>query len=226
MNTYEVEVKVLLWSQKNAESLIHNMKSQYADVVQFAESKQLNYYFLRDWDFEKLFDSISKLVEVDEIERLRHIMFAWKGHSIRARQSNDDISFVVKAVADDTSAENGIARVEFDSKIDGISLDQLDKIILDSGFSHQSKWSRYRKEFKYKDFNVCLDKNAGYWRVAEFEKIAYNESEINEAKMLIMNELEQLGLEELDQGRLDRMFQYYNNNWTDYYGTDKTFLIE
>ena len=33
-------------------------------------------------------------------------------------------------------------------------------------------------------------------------------------------------VEELSQDRLERMFSFYNNNWSDYYGTEKIFNIE
>jgi hypothetical protein len=38
--------------------------------------------------------------------------------------------------------------------------------------------------------------------------------------------MKNLGVEELSQERLQRMFDYYNKNWAEYYGTDKTFSIE
>jgi hypothetical protein len=36
----------------------------------------------------------------------------------------------------------------------------------------------------------------------------------------------ELGLDELPQERLARMFEFYNQNWSEYYGTDKTFNID
>jgi hypothetical protein len=38
--------------------------------------------------------------------------------------------------------------------------------------------------------------------------------------------MQELGVDELAQDRLARMFAHYNQNWPDYYGTDKTFTIE
>ena len=35
----------------------------------------------------------------------------------------------------------------------------------------------------------------------------------------------ELGVEELSQEQLARMFAFYNENWPDYYGTDKTFFV-
>jgi len=38
--------------------------------------------------------------------------------------------------------------------------------------------------------------------------------------------MKRAGLEELDQARLARMFAYYNAHWSEYYGTEKIFVIE
>jgi len=38
--------------------------------------------------------------------------------------------------------------------------------------------------------------------------------------------MQELGVEELSQDRLERMFSHYNSNWPDYYGTERTFIIE
>ena len=35
-----------------------------------------------------------------------------------------------------------------------------------------------------------------------------------------------LGYAELDQARLSRMFAHYNQNWREYYGTEKVFSIK
>jgi hypothetical protein len=36
----------------------------------------------------------------------------------------------------------------------------------------------------------------------------------------------ELDLTELGQERLERMFEFYNKNWPDYYGTEKVFNLE
>jgi hypothetical protein len=33
----------------------------------------------------------------------------------------------------------------------------------------------------------------------------------------------QLGVHELDQTKLEQMFAHYNQNWSDYYGSSRTF---
>ena len=62
--------------------------------------------------------------------------------------------------------------------------------------------------------------------LAEFEKIVHDESEADSVRDEIDALMAELGVEELMQDRLARMFEFYNQNWPDYYGTDKTFNIE
>ena len=107
-----------------------------------------------------------------------------------------------------------------------MTIDQLDQILLEAGFTYQSKWSRERVEYIYKDFHVCLDKNAGYGYLTEVELVIQDKAEIDTAKEKIRKELDLLGLQELDQNRLERMFAFYNQHWPEYYGTEKTFIIE
>ncbi|MEF2175303.1 MAG: hypothetical protein V3575_02425 [Candidatus Absconditabacteria bacterium] len=224
-NTYEIEIKVLLGSEEKAKSLIEKMHKEDGNINIKDSSNQLNHYFLRNGDFQKLYEKISNYIESAKINELHKILFQGKNHSIRTREANGKVIFVVKAVADDTNAENGIARLEFEAPVK-ISLQDLDSLILESGFEYQSKWSRNRVEYNYKDFVVCIDKNAGYGYLAEFEKVINDFENIQMEKDSIVNELAVLGLEELQQDRLDRMFKYYNQNWPHYYGTNKTFNIE
>ena len=116
--------------------------------------------------------------------------------------------------------------MEYEITFPNLTLDQLDQILLDSDFQYQAKWSRKREEYKYKDMTVCIDKNAGYGYLAEFEKVVTEPSMFEQVKQELRDEMSRLGVEELSQDRLERMFEYYNNNWREYYGTEKTFTIE
>jgi len=40
--------------------------------------------------------------------------------------------FVIKATKDDTSSENGTARLEFEHETPGLTIHQLDQLILDN----------------------------------------------------------------------------------------------
>ena len=73
---------------------------------------------------------------------------------------------------------------------------------------------------------VCLDRNAGYGYLAEFEKVIEDEGAVSTARAEIELAMRELDIEELPQDRLERMFSHYNQNWPDYYGTDKVFVIE
>ena len=73
---------------------------------------------------------------------------------------------------------------------------------------------------------MCIDKNAGYGYVAEFEKIISDPTLADQTKNDIRNELTKLWIEELPQERLERMFAFYNQHRPEYYGTEKTFIIE
>ena len=60
----------------------------------------------------------------------------------------------------------------------------------------------------------------------DIEATIGRESFLEQIRDELVSLMEELGVEELPQDRLERMFQHYNENWRDYYGTDKTFVIE
>ena len=145
--------------------------------------------------------------------------------SVRTRQKDEEVLLVVKAAIDDGTSENTVKRIEFEEAV-GISLKELDSLVLEAGFSYQAKWSREREEYTYKDVGVCIDRNAGYGYLAEVEKLVSDESQVDAVHDEINAVMGELGLSELQQDRLGRMFDFYNENWAEYYGTNKTFSIE
>lgn len=220
---YEVEIKSLLQTEENAQKLREKLKEQ---GIKMSDSyKQLNHYFLNDGDFEELKKKILVLFDQEKKEKLEKILEKGQNHSLRTRKMNEEVFFVVKASVDDTTSSNGILRMEFEEKIN-VSLEELDKILGEAGFSCQAKWSREREEYKKDYFYITIDKNAGYGYIAEFEIQTENENFLAETKRKVLNFMEELGLEELSQDRLERMFQFYNENWKNYYGTGKIFNIE
>ena len=106
-----------------------------------------------------------------------------------------------------------------------LTLDELDELILGAGFAYEAKWSREREEYTYKGANVCIDKNAGYGYLAEFEKVVPHDEAIAAIRSELDLLMKELGVEELLQDRLERMFAHYNEHWPEYYGTDRTFVI-
>ncbi len=224
MSQFEIEIKSLLGSKENADKLKKDLKKLDPDLKLKSQNKQLNHYFI-DGDTDLLYQKMTKHVSQKSQEKLKKILTEGKEFSIRTRKLNDTIILVVKASIDDTTSSNGISRMEFESEVD-VSLDELDKILLDCGFSYQAKWSREREEYESKGINICIDKNAGYGYLAEFEKLLTDVSQVEEAKISLREVMRELEVEELEQDRLERMFAHYNENWSDYYGTDKIFIIK
>jgi len=224
MQNYEVEVKSLLGSEENAEALKTSLKTIDPDAKLVSQSKQLNHYFIGG-DVKALVAPLSKHFSSDVIEKLKDIATRGKGFSIRTREKDGAVLFVVKASVDDTTSDNGILRMEFEEKID-LSLAELDQLLLEAGFTYQAKWSREREEYVCKGVNVCLDKNAGYGWLAEFEKVMGDPNELEAARDDVRSLMQTCGVEELAQDRLERMFAHYNAHWTEYYGTEKIFTIE
>lgn len=224
MSHFEIEIKSLLGAPKQAEALVEQMQQLDPLCVCVGSSIQLNHYF-ESGDINKLFQVMSPLLSGEQRDKFRMIAEVGNEFSIRTRQKDDEVLLVIKASIDEGTSANGVKRMEFEESIN-LSLQELDDLLLQAGYAYQAKWSREREEYLYKGVNVCLDKNAGYGYLAEFEKIV-NDAREAEAVRLELNALmQELGVEELNQDRLARMFAHYNTNWQDYYGTDRTFIIE
>jgi len=227
-HTYEVEIKSLLGSKENALNLISKLVAYDPSLVLSSEGKQLNHYFNVP-EGVNLSTALSNLITEDKKADFNRIVNEGKKLSVRTRQSTDEkgerVIFVIKASVGDDSSSNGVKRIEFESKVD-ISLDALDKVLLDAGLTYQAKWSRERQEYVSGDLHVCLDKNAGYGYLAEFEKVTTDESQLENTKAELISLMEKVGVSELPQDRLERMFAHYNANWEKYYGTENTFNIE
>lgn len=224
MAHYEIEIKSLLGEEKNAIALKEKMCALDPSCACVATNKQLNHYF-KDGDIGELFEKTKDLFSDDNQKKFQHIVEKGTKFSVRTRQKDDEVLLVVKASVDEGSSENTVSRLEFEEKVD-LSLDALDALVQNAGFTYQAKWSREREEYSYKGANVCLDKNAGYGFLAEFEKIVEDENTLPDVRKELEALMAELGAEELPQERLERMFAFYNENWPEYYGTDKTFTIE
>ena len=224
MSQFEIEIKSLLGSKEKADELKQKLKKLDPDLKLKSQNKQLNHYFI-DGDMDLLYQKMTKHISKESHEKFKKILTEGKEHSIRTRKLDDTIILVVKASIDDTTSSNGISRMEFESEVD-MSLDELDKILLDCDFSYQAKWSREREEYESKGMNICIDKNAGYGYLVEFEKLLTDVNQVEEAKTSLRAAMQELEVEELEQDRLERMFAHYNENWSDYYGTDKIFIIK
>ncbi|MBP9771484.1 MAG: CYTH domain-containing protein [Candidatus Pacebacteria bacterium] len=224
-HTYEVEIKSLLGDKANADALRTRLKERFSELVEKGKHAHLNHYFVAPTDLSLLQQSIAPYIAEDKHADLARILSEGKNHSIRTRDADGKVLFIVKAsIGDDTSA-NGVSRIEFESPV-VLSIEALDQILLDAGLSYQAKWSREREDYEVEGMNITIDKNAGYGYLAEFEKILTDESDVPAAREELARCMAELGVTELPQDRLERMFAHYNAHWNDYYGTDNIFVIE
>ncbi len=224
MHTYEVEVKSLLGGAENADALRARMKEIDPNANLVSRNKQLNHYFI-DGDMAKLAKAVETHLSADARTKLADMVAKGKSFSVRTREKDGDVFLVVKASTDGATSANGTSRIELEEKIN-LSLNELDKLLLGASFQYQAKWSREREEYVCDGTNVCLDRNAGYGWLAEFERMVTDESLLQNARQEIDELMSRCGVEELQQDRLERMFAHYNAHWPEYYGTDKIFVIE
>jgi adenylate cyclase class IV len=222
--TYEIEIKSLLGDEQGAHDFRNKLMVVCPGVSVSSREKQLNHYF-EGGDLKTLAEHISPRLSEENREKLSRIVERATSASVRTRESDGDVRFVVKAsLGDDTSA-NGVARAELDVPMEGMTLEELDNEILASGYTYQAKWSRNREVYELPEATICLDRNAGYGYLVEFEKVVTDESEIEGARSELLALMAEFGAEELPQDRLERMFAHYNSHWPEYYGTDKVFTI-
>ncbi|SRR5258708_967192 len=218
---YEIEIKCLLGDRANADQLEAKMKALDPAFRAIGMHKQLNHYFEGKGDFA----SLAKLLPEEEQKAFLELTGKAKDISLRTRDADGKVILVLKMSIDDTTSSNGTARREFEKTLP-ISLAELDQALLDAGFTYQAKWSRERQEYVFRGANVTVDKNAGYGYLAEFEIVETDPSKADATKARLRKLIEDVGLAELPQDRLARMFDYYNKNWRDYYGTEKIFVIQ
>jgi adenylate cyclase class IV len=232
MQTYEVEIKALLGTPERADELRDALKRIDPDSAMTSQSTQLNHYFEPSTELgsgggtlQALAENVAEHLDVIERAKLEDMAALAKSFSVRTRQKDDDVILVVKASVGDDSSANGVSRMEFEVKMP-LSLHKLDALVLASGFEYQAKWSREREEYLVSGINVCLDKNAGYGYLAEFERVVDDKGQVADAEQDVRAFMEAVGAEELQQDRLERMFAHYNANWPEYYGTDKIFIVD
>ncbi len=237
MSHFEIEIKSLLGEKANAEALKAKLLALDESCVCVSQNVQLNHYF-EGGEIENLFTNVAPLFSGEQHDKFKMISEYGSNFSVRTRQRDEEVLLVIKAAIkvngearedalghDDGASANGVSRMEFEEPV-AISLAELDALLEQAGYNYQAKWSREREEYVCKGINVCLDRNAGYGYLAEFEKIIQAEEEAEAVRSELNALMAELEVEELGQERLARMFEHYNANWSDYYGTDKVFIIE
>ncbi len=224
MAHYEVEIKSLLGGKENADVLLARMRELDPGTALVSKNAQLNHYF-HGGDVATLVASVRDLFENEAQEKLDRMVAKGKDFSVRTRDKDGTVLLVLKASVDEGTSANTVSRLECEEPV-ALTLAELDQKVLNAGFAYQAKWSRSREEYTYKGANVCMDKNAGYGYLAEFEKVVSGEDMVADARIEIEALMSELGVSELPQDRLARMFDFYNQNWPEYYGTEKVFTIE
>lgn len=222
---FEIEIKSLLGSKENADALKERFFVLFPQAKLMSKNNQLNHYF-EGGDIVKFREKFAERIPADHKEVFENILRVGKNHSVRTRQLDKTVILVIKASIDDMTSSNGISRMECEVIFPELTLDQLDRLLLEAGFTYQAKWSREREQYESPEMTLCIDKNAGYGYLAEFEKVVQSAEAAEKTRDELRKVMHQLEVAELSQERLERMFAYYNAHWPEYYGTDKVFTIE
>lgn len=224
--SYEIEIKVLLTTQENMQKLKETLEKRFPQMQLKGENAQLNHYFIGG-NYQNLLSECEKKLPKEKYDSLASIL-AYEGKfSFRTRYVDGNSILVVKLSLGADSSSNGVSRLEWEHVFQNTPIEELDNLLLTTWFEYQAKWSRERQEFTLpNEMVVCIDKNAGYGYLAEFEKVIDDKEKVNQTKDEILTLIKELWFEELAQERLERMFSFYNQNWRDYYGTEKYFLID
>ncbi|MES2994448.1 MAG: CYTH domain-containing protein [Patescibacteria group bacterium] len=222
---YEIEIKSLLGTEENADKLRSSLKELDSTCALIATSTQLNHYF-EGGDPRALLGDVGPLLTEEAQGKMERIAERGENVSVRTRGVDGGARIVMKASLGDDSSANGVIRIEVDEEVSGLSLEELDARVLMAGYQYQAKWSRSREEYQVGETVVCLDKNAGYGYVAEFERVIEDPADTERVRDDLLSLMGRAGIEELSQDRLERMFAHYNAHWQDYYGTDKVFNVE
>lgn len=226
MHNYEVEIKVLLWEASKKDAFMEQVRTSFPAMTHEYSESQLNHYF--EWgNLAHLFGTFRQYISDKDAASLHNLVTEAKSYSVRTRGTPTQTIIVVKATVNDESSSNGTARIEWEVDLAPMTLDVMDALVLQAGFAYQAKWSRAREWYNLGNNTVlCLDKNAGYGYLAEFERVIDDATLVDSTRAELLAMIDSLGYSELDQDRLARMFQFYNQNWREYYGTENVFTIE
>lgn len=226
MHSYEVEIKVLLGEKERKDIFLEKVEQEYPTLTLKRAESQRNHYF-EGWSPADLLTQFEKYLSDEKKNSLSRLIHDATSFSVRTRGTDTQTILVVKATMNAETSANGTQRIEWEADLFPMSLDTMDTLVQESWFSYQAKWSRDRESYALDPHtHLDVDKNAGYGYIAEFEKVIEDEGGIDSAREEILAIIESLGYEELNQERLARMFNFYNTNWGEYYGTEKVFVIE
>lgn len=141
-------------------------------------------------------------------------------NDLRIRRTNKEAYLVLKKgwMHDDD-------RDEIEIKVARADFMRLDEVFRSLGYEYDTKWYRKRTEYKYKNFAITIDFNAGYGWVAEIERTVQPGHE-DIAKKEILALAAEIGITPASKTLFDKMYQYYKKNWSHYIKTKSTFDID
>jgi adenylate cyclase class IV len=226
MKQYEIELKVLLGSTADREKFMTNARAKFPDMKQTLDESQLNHYFTGEVS-TKIADAFEGKISPERLTELRSLIEKGSDFSIRSRFIAPDRTILVFKVAmGHGSAVHGGIREEWEETLPGMSIEELDTIMLGCGLKYLSKWSRKRQTYETgTGISLCIEQNAGYGHVVEIERVVHTERDGILARDELRRLARELGFEEVNPERLNRMFAYYNQHWPKYYGTEEIFTV-
>lgn len=227
MNPTEIEIKCLLWTQEHANLFIDKLTALWVNTQWFiTPERQLNHYFTW-WNVLDIYDRLGSRMPSQDQEALHHICTYWHHHSVRTRNilPGDRTILVIKSSNNHDSSTHSVSRLEFEYEFPDMNLEELDREMLDIGREFLSKRSRIRTNYQVDDISICLDQNAGYGYVVEFETIIHGDESKTEAEDRLRVFMKKLDIYEIDQATLEKMFAYYNAHRKEYYGTNRIFSL-
>ncbi len=116
-------------------------------------------------------------------------------------------------------------RDEIEIKVARADFLRLDEVFCSLGYKYDTKWYRKRTEYKYKNFSITIDFNAGYGWIAEIERTVQPGNE-EMAKKEILSLAKEIGLKPATKELFNKMYEYYKKNWSHYIKTKSTFDID
>lgn len=221
----KIEVKIRLKSEIEISDLLAKLSQKDQNFELVKKESQKNNYFV-NVDLGALTANLNDFLDLSEQEILKEIMLYAAHVSISTREIDGEI-VILRIISSNGSKETvtNDLKNKFEKEIT-LSLDELDRLIINSKGIFKAKWSRHTAIYKFLDYTVSIDKNAGYGYICEIEKVV--ELEIDEENVLeeINKLINELSHSPLEKSELDRMFEYYVEHWEEYYETEKTFELE
>ncbi len=220
---YEIEIKSLLGSRKAADALLQKVMAIDPSTRLVSEQHQLNHYYVGG-ELSDLARVMSDIIDAQMVDRIHEIAQQATSINVRTRQKNDRVLLIVKGSLDSTSAVHSHHRMEFEEVVP-LTLAELDRRVELSGWQLEAKWQADRKLYETMGITLDLFFTPGYGYMAEFERVVHDDTDREAAHEQLVEVMRTLGVQEVSGDRLERMFAYYNQHWSEYYGTDKIFTV-